>query len=104
MSGRRRLGASHFVGTRDGVRPALQILNPESSNLNPGDQLEVVGHGWTVLNGGLALCNEIIGRTQFRKDWEAPDANVYERSDVKRYVEEWAKENGIEFAVGERND
>lgn len=25
----------------------------------------------------------------FRKDWKAKDANVYEVSDIKKFVDEW---------------
>ena len=79
------------------VRPALRIWNPESSNLVPGNKLIIAGETWTVLRGGLALCDGAIEISEFRKDESASDANVYEKSDVKKLVEDWAKENGIEM-------
>lgn len=76
-----------FVIREFGVRPALQISNQES--LKPGDKFNFGENSFTYLGEGLALCDNIVGNCVFRKDWIAPDANVYEESDVKRYVENW---------------
>ena len=77
-----------------GVSPAL-ILNPESSHLNPGDRFDMAGVTWTMLRGNLAQCDEIVGNCPFRREWRANDANVYEASDVRKWVENWAREAGI---------
>ena len=77
-----------------GASPAL-ILNPESSHLNPGDKFDMAGVTWTMLNGNLAQCDEIVGNCPFRREWRANDANVYEASDVRKWVENWAREAGI---------
>ena len=37
----------------------------------------------------------ISGSLEIRKDWKAPDANDYEKSDVKIWLERWASEKGI---------
>lgn len=87
-----------YIG-RGSVRPALRIKNPEPSNLSTGDKLEFAGKTWTVLNDGLVLCDELVGQTCFREDREANDANSYEASDIKEYVEKWAKENSIEISM-----
>ena len=78
------------------VRPALRY-DLKSCNLRPGDKVEIAGYLWTVLRGGLILCDEIAGSVPFRKDYKAEDANIYETSDVKKYIEEWAKKQGIVF-------
>lgn len=79
------------------VRPVVALRLPESgiSNLNVGDKIEMAGHTWTILRDGLALCDDVVGRAAFRKDWKAKDANVYEASDIKKWLQEWATENGI---------
>ena len=85
------------VDYEDGVRPALRISNLESSNPKIGDEIIVAERPWTVINEGLAIANKPIGACAFRKDWRAEDANNYEASDVKKYIEKWAAKNGIEF-------
>lgn len=85
-----------------GVRPALQISNSVSMNLESGDTFEFGRNTFTYLGEGLALCDNIVGNCVFRKDWNAPDANVYETSDVKKYVEDWfekTKEKGITITI-----
>lgn len=75
---------THYVG----VRPAL-ILDRESSNLEIGDKLQIKGYAWTIISDRYALCDDIIETMPFRKDWKAPDANVYEASDIKKFLEDW---------------
>lgn len=76
------------------VRPALRICNPYSS-LIPGDKFDLAGHVWTVISDELALCDESVGETSFRFDTNASDANVYEKSDIRIWLENWAKEKGL---------
>ena len=84
------------VDGSDGVSPALKIRDLKSSNLEVGDQIILAGYTWTVISDDYILCDSIVGKTCFRKDWKAPDANVYEKSDIKKWLEAWAKEHGIE--------
>ena len=56
---------------------------------------ELAGHTWTVIADDLVLCDDIVGYACFRKDHNAKDANDYEASDVKKWLENWAVENGI---------
>lgn len=82
-----------------GVRPVVVLrLNPESPNPQIGDRLEFAGHTWTVIDDDMALCDGPAGYTCFRRNWQAPDANDYEKSDVKKWLENWAMENGIEVS------
>lgn len=80
-------------GDEYGIRPAL-IIDQTSSNLQIGDRFALAGYEWTVIKE-YALCNDCIGECTFREDWQAEDANIYEASDVKRFIEAWATENGI---------
>lgn len=78
------------------VRPALEVTNLKSFNLNPKDRIiDLAGYDWTVISDTMVLCDESIGYHCFREDWKAPDANDYEKSDVKRFLESWAAEKGI---------
>lgn len=89
------LGTSRVNIGRGCVRPALKIRNLKSSDLQISDQFVLAGHTWTVIAEDIALCDDSIGRSAFREDWRAANANDYERSDVKKSVEKWAMENGV---------
>lgn len=69
-----------------GVRPALEI---EDHYLDDGDQFNFAHHRWTVIKETKALCNDTIGICAFRENWQADNANNYEQSDIKKYVDEW---------------
>ena len=71
------------------VRPALKISNLEFSNLKIGDIFEFGGKIFEVISNNMAFCKQDIGRCAFRKDATAPDANDYEKSDVKKFVDDW---------------
>lgn len=79
----------YYVDGKYGVRPALRINNLKSANL--GDKIRVAGEMWTVISDDMALCDRIIGRAKFRIDFEAADANKYEASDIKQWLNSWAK-------------
>lgn len=81
------------------VRPALRVSNLETSNLQIGDKINLAGRQWTVISENIILCDESIGDCPFRKDWKAEDANVYAASDIKKFVDAWAKKNGLTQAA-----
>lgn len=70
-----------------GVRPALIISNLDNAKI--GDKVEFEGKAFTVISPEYALCDTFIGKCIFRKDWKAEDANIYEASDVKKFVDDW---------------
>ncbi len=80
-----------------GIRPALRIRNLESPNLQIMDKFNLAGFRWTVISVDIALCDSFIEYMAFRKDMSAADANVYEASDIKKWLDRWVKENGIEL-------
>ncbi|MBR6252749.1 MAG: hypothetical protein IKR04_02805 [Clostridia bacterium] len=90
---------SSYVPDIYGVRPALKIRNLKSSGLIIEDKIELAWHAWTVISDELALCDDIVGHTFFREDMKAEDANNYEKSDIKKWLENWAAENGIDISV-----
>ena len=75
-----------------GVRPALQISNLTSSDFEIGDRFEFANYTWTVISEDKALCDDIIGYSVFRDDWKAKDASDYEKSDIKKYLDNWWEE------------
>lgn len=84
------------------VRPALVISNLEFSNLKIGDTFKFGDKDFEIISNNLALCLDDIGTCAFREDWESPDANIYEKSDIKKYVDEWF-EKSIEKSIRESN-
>ena len=75
------------VGEELGVRPALIISN--LGDFEVGDKFEVGEYAFTIISDDYALCDDIIGSSPFREDYEADDANDYEASDIKKYVDDW---------------
>lgn len=78
-----------------GIVPALRISNLKTLELNIGDKISVGGETWAVISNDLVLCERVVGKTAFRKEHKVPDANVYEKSDVKIWLDQWALERGI---------
>lgn len=84
---------SYVFGDNGCIRPALYIL--KSPFLKIGEKFNLAGYTWTVIDETIALCDNYIGKCCFRKEWQAEDANVYEVSDVKKHLENWAKKNNL---------
>ena len=72
-------------------RPVLTISNLESAGLKIGDTFEFGGQKFEIISDDKAFCLGDIGTCVFRKDNEAPDANVYEKPDIKKYIDDWFK-------------
>ena len=85
-----------------GVRPALEVGYERMCLVNPrldrGDKINLAGHTWTVISGQYILCDDIIGKCAFRTDWKGSDANDYEKSDVKKFLDDWFEKNIEEAA------
>lgn len=72
------------------VRPALQINNLKSSNLEVGDIFEIRNYKFKVISESLAwMYGQDIGRCAFNEDIEK--GNDYETSDVKMFVDKWCE-------------
>lgn len=71
------------------VRPALKI-DISNSDIKIGDTFTFREKVFKVISPELAwMYKDDIGRCVFRKDWKAPDANIYEASDVKKFIDNW---------------
>lgn len=75
------------------VRPVLTISNLESLGLKIGDIFEFGGKQFEIISRHRAFCLTDIGKCAFRKDKRAPDAKDYEKSDVKKFIDEWFKKS-----------
>lgn len=71
------------------IRPALKIRGLVSSNIKVRDKFMAGGYMWTVISEGLAVSDDFIGSHCFRENVDADDANDYEVSDIKEYIENW---------------
>ncbi len=86
------------------VRPALQVLNLQPLNLKISDKIDLAGYTWTVISENLILCDSPVGKTAFRNNWQADNANIYEASDLKKWVKKWAAEKGILITQKEKHN
>ena len=75
----------------DAVRPALKIKNLKSSNFQIGDVFIFGDKKFEIMREDYAFCLKNIGYHCFREDRRAIDANQYEKSDVKKFVDKWFK-------------
>ncbi len=82
-----------------GVRPALRVKDLSSLNLKTGAVVSINGRDYYVIPGDTLLSKECIGECSFREDWRAADANNYEASDVKKFVDNWAVKQGFKEAT-----
>ena len=84
-----RRNGDYVENSDNTVRPALQIENLKSSNLQIGDTFDFGGKAFKIISNNLAFCLTDIGEYCFREDYRAEDSNKYEKSDVKKYVDDW---------------
>lgn len=85
-----------------GVRPALICDDLQSLNLKIGDQIKALGKEWQYIGDDMVLLyGEPLIMMAFRRDSEAPDANVYDKSDVKKYLFNWFNQDVFDsFQIG----
>lgn len=88
------IGSAFYLGDQvynevGAVRPVLKLDGLKSSNFTIGDVFIFSGKRFEVIDNETAFCLEDIGTCAFRKDWRAEDANNYEKSDVKKFIDDW---------------
>ena len=81
------LFGSNTYYSDDVVRPALVLK--DLNGLIVGETFMFGGKPFKIISNSLAFCLGDIGKHYFRQDCEAADANIYEKSDVKRYIDFW---------------
>lgn len=75
-----------------GVRPVLDYSytsNLIQDEIDIGDKIILFGYTWTILSYSSILCDEIVGITYFRKDASLDNSNIYEESDIRKWLENW---------------
>jgi hypothetical protein len=72
------------------VVPALKIIL--NSDFKIGDKIKFGSNTFTIISDNYALCDNNIGYHWFREGFEINDANNYEKSDVKKFIDGWFKE------------
>lgn len=82
------------------VIPVLKISNMKSLGLKIGDKIQIADETWSVISDEIVWRDRSIGIAQFNKEkWlpdsieYVPDANCYEKSDIKKSLDEWALYN-----------
>lgn len=99
-----------------GVKPVLTVANLTELKLGRGSKVNLAGLTWTVINEQMLLCDHIVGTLNFRDYGSCNDRyyeiesrntipveelNDFEHSDIKKYLDRWASENGIQFETAE---
>lgn len=87
-----------LVDFDNAVRPALVISNLKSSEFKIGDKFEFGDKEFEIISDNRALCLTDIGRCAFRDDQDAEDASIYEKSDVKKFIDGWFEKAKIKEA------
>ena len=82
------------------VRPALVITNLNESGVHVSDEIDIFGLRWTAITDHMVLANQPLCQMAFRENWRADDANNYEQSDVKKYLDDWFKKQMAEYTPG----
>lgn len=85
------------------VRPVLVISNLESLGLKIGDIFEFGDKEFEIISNNKAFCLTDIGNNVFKRDSNVLNANNYERSDVKKFIDYWFK-NNIEEVNNKENE
>lgn len=79
-----------------GIRPIL-IVNFDEK-VEPETKVSLLGYNWTVLfspGTTFLLCDEIIDYQRFDRN-----TNIFEKSELKVWLEEWLKNKRKEFNYG----
>ena len=79
------------------VRPALRIKNINSYKLKIGDIVECFGRTWYYVGDDLILSRGRIRKHCFNCDYNKPNANKFEGSDIQKYLQDWLKRKLNEY-------
>lgn len=78
------------LDTVAGVRPLIEFHDPNKFIFSHrGDKLNFEGVEWTVISKNEAVCNDFIGHSPYQSKTEERDADVYDKSDIRCFTEDW---------------
>ncbi len=78
------------------VRPALLLSATDKSGMQIGDVINVANTEWTIVSDSMAISTIPIGLYCFHADIDNYPTS-YEESDIKKFLDRWAEDNGIVF-------
>ena len=79
------------VEISSGIRPILIIR--KNPNILVGDKIEIAGKSWTVISNKYLLCDSFLDKLPFYKDCKSKYAKNWNKSEVKKYIVDWYKNN-----------
>lgn len=83
-------GFSPVENAVDDVCPALRVSN--LPNLKMGDIVECLDMNWYYVGDDLILAVDSIGKHYFNHNGNKPNANIFEGSDIQKYLQDWLEE------------
>ena len=88
------------VDNKNGVRPLL-LFDTEDCDLISGAKITKNEVVYTVISSGVMIADKIVGTTHFNSTKDSDVSNDYSKSDVKKWLDDWAKsEFGEDYYSG----
>jgi len=88
------------VDNKNGVRPLL-LFDTEDCDLISGAKITKNEVVYTVISSGVMIADKIVGTTHFNSAKDSEVSNDYSKSDVKKWLDDWAKsEFGEDYYSG----
>ena len=88
------------VDNKNGVRPLL-LFDTEDCDLISGAKITKNEVVYTVISSGVMIADKIVGTTHFNSAKDSDVSNDYSKSDVKKWLDDWAKsEFGEDYYSG----
>ena len=88
------------VDNKNGVRPLL-LFDTEDCDLISGAKITKNEVVYTVISSGVMIADKIVGTTYFNSAKDSEVSNDYSKSDVKKWLDDWAKsEFGEDYYSG----
>ena len=88
------------VDNKNGVRP-LVLFDTEECDLISGAKITKNEVVYTVISSGVMIADKIVGTTHFNSAKDSEVSNDYSKSEVKKWLDDWAKsEFGEDYYSG----
>lgn len=93
-------GYGDEVDNKNGVRPLI-YFDTDGFEVMPGAKLIKNDVTYTVISSGVMIADKIVGSTHFSASKDSDEANDYAKSDIKVWLDDWAKK---EFGAEKENE
>lgn len=96
--------AGFVVGAAFDIRPVLVCSNLMAKH-KIGDKIHFTDPDltYTIISETKVLADFSLGQMPFRRDYHANDADDFEKSDIKRWLDNWAKRKGLIVSESEQS-